>query len=80
MEEHETRAYDRCPRCKSSRIEATAPMYGEFKWAVEHLVCNRCGLEFEQHYKYASTVGRWDDGKEGETWETETRDATSSSC
>jgi len=61
MSEHETHAYDHCPRCKGMHIEATGLMYGENKWAVEHLTCNDCGLSFEQHYQYVSTVGEWDD-------------------
>ena len=64
MSEHTTHAYDHCPRCKSGRIEATRFMYGENRWAVEHLRCNDCGLYFEQHYQYMSTVGEWEDGDE----------------
>lgn len=64
MSEHMTHAYDHCPRCKSGQIEATKLMYGENKWAVEHLQCGNCGLEFEQHYQYVSTVGEWDDEEE----------------
>ena len=65
MSEHTTHAYDRCPRCKSGQIEATKMMYGESRWAVEHLTCNNCGLDFEQHYQYVNTVGEWnDDGGE----------------
>lgn len=64
MSEHETHAYDRCPRCKSGQIEATKLMYGENRWAVEHLTCNNCGLDFEQHYQYVSTVGEWEDEEE----------------
>ena len=61
MSEHTTHAYDHCPRCKSGQIEATGLMYGENRWAVERLTCNNCGLDFEQHYQYVSTVGEWED-------------------
>ena len=64
MSEHTTHAYDHCPRCKSRQIEATKLMYGENRWAVEHLRCNNCCLEFEQHYQYVNTVGEWDDEEE----------------
>ena len=59
-----TIAYNCCPRCMSEHIEATRSMYGEKEWAVEHLTCNDCGLEFEQHYRYVVTVGEWDDEEE----------------
>lgn len=62
MSEHRTRTYDYCPRCKSWQVEATSMMYGENRWAVEHLTCNNCGLDFEQHYHYVETIGEWDDG------------------
>jgi len=64
MSEHTTYAYNRCPRCKSGQIEATGLMYGENWWAVEHLHCNNCGLDFEQHYEYVCTTGEWDDDQE----------------
>lgn len=64
MSERTTHAYDRCPRCKSGQIEATGTMYGENRWAVEYLRCGNCGLDFEQHYQYVSTVGNWDDEEE----------------
>ena len=61
MSERTTHAYDRCPRCMSGQIEATGLMYGENGWAVEHLTCNNCGLDFEQMYLYIETVGIWDE-------------------
>lgn len=64
MSEHETHVYDRCPRCKSEHIEATGRMYGEDKWAVEYLYCRDCNLDFEQLYRYVSTVGNWNDEEE----------------
>ena len=62
--EHETHAYDCCPRCKSGQIEVTERMVGEGGWAVEYLECNDCELSFEQHYQYVCTVGRWGSGEQ----------------
>lgn len=67
MVEHETKAYDRCPRCKSEQIEGTDTMHGWNGLAVEYLCCQNCGLDFEQHYQYVSTVGEWEDT--GEEWQ-----------
>lgn len=64
MDYRTTHAYDYCPRCKSGQIEATKFMYGENKWAIEHLHCKNCDLDFEQHYEYVCTYAEWNDEEE----------------